>query len=74
MAYYDSFVKWVDKTRKESKTMMESFADTCRNNKVFFFMWLIFTIFNIQGQNGDNASQQMSLFEFDVNSNLVMTV
>ncbi|XP_074619960.1 universal stress protein in QAH/OAS sulfhydrylase 3'region-like isoform X2 [Acropora palmata] len=36
MAYYDSFVKWFDKTRNQSKTMMESFADTCRNNKYNF--------------------------------------
>lgn len=63
MAYYGSFVKWFDKTRNESKTMMESFADTCRNNKVFFVAYLLIYYFNIQGQNGDMVSQQMSLFE-----------
>ena len=34
MAYRESFMNWFDKSKSEEKQMLESFANTCRNNKV----------------------------------------
>jgi len=34
MAFRDSYMSWVDKSQSESKKMMESFADKCRDQKV----------------------------------------
>ncbi|XP_068695010.1 universal stress protein in QAH/OAS sulfhydrylase 3'region-like isoform X2 [Montipora capricornis] len=36
MAYYDSYRKWFEKSKIESKNMMDSFAETCRNSKYNF--------------------------------------
>lgn len=36
MAYYESYVNWCDKSKAESKQILESFADTCRSNKYNF--------------------------------------
>ena len=34
MAYYENFMRWCDKSKNASKEMLESFANTCRNEKV----------------------------------------
>lgn len=34
MAFRDSYMSWMEKSKKEGKDMLESFADTCRNQKV----------------------------------------
>jgi len=36
MAYRESFMNWFDKSKSEEKQMLESFANTCRNNKYNF--------------------------------------
>ncbi|KAL9989518.1 hypothetical protein ACROYT_G004078 [Oculina patagonica] len=36
MAFRDSYMSWMDRSQKEGKEMLESFANTCKNQKYNF--------------------------------------
>lgn len=47
MAFRDSYMSWVDKSQSESKKMMESFADKCRDQKVSVVTFLLLMIVGV---------------------------